>query len=103
MDHRLEMSNLLKQKTDVENIYFAPVVKNNMIYPCIRYELSNRLSSNADDAKYIQHSAYTVMYITRNPSDSIPVCAALESIRYSEFVRVYVNDGLYHYVYTITI
>lgn len=103
MDKRLKLSEELHKIPGVKNIYFAPETKNNMTYPCIRYDLSNRLSLNADDKKYIQHSAYNVTYITRNPTDAIDVCNALESFTYSEFVRDYVNDGLYHYVYTITI
>lgn len=103
MDRRLQLSNKLHEIPGVSRIYFAPETKGNMQYPCIRYDLSNRLSLNADNKKYIQHSAYNVTYITRNPTDAIPICNALESFTYSEFVRTYVNDGLYHYLYTIII
>ena len=105
MDKRLKISELLHKIEGVksENIYFAPETKNNMTYPCIRYDLADRNADYADNDKYIKRSVYNVIYITRKPSDAINVCNQIESIRGSEFVRTYVNDGLYHYVYTITI
>lgn len=103
MDKRLKLRQKLIDATGITQLYFAPETKNNMSYPCIRYELDDRLNENADDDKYIQHSAYNVTYITRKPTDAIQVCKDLETIRYSQFVRSYVNDGLYHYLYTIII
>ena len=104
MDRRLKLSDMLHEKLPwINYFYFAPETKSNMSYPCIRYDLADRLALNADDKKYIKHSAYNVTYITRKPSDAIPVCNALEDFTYSEFVRDYCNDGLYHYLYTIII
>ena len=103
MDKRLKISDILHKIDGVDNIYFAPKTKNNMTYPCIRYDLSDRNSDNADDDKYIKRSVYNIIYITRKPSDAIKIIDQLESIRFCNFVRSYVNDGLYHYVYTITI
>jgi hypothetical protein len=88
---------------DDDHIYFAPEKKNNMEYPCIRYDLSDRNADNADDDKYIKRSVYNITYITRKPSEAIKVCNQLENLRFCNFVRPYVTDGLYHYVYTITI
>lgn len=104
MDRRLKLSDMLHEKLPMVNyFYFAPETKCKMSYPCIRYDLSDRIALNADNKKYIKHSAYNVTYITNKPSDSIPVCDALEDFTYSEFVRAYVSDGLYHYLYTIII
>lgn len=103
MDKRLKLSSMIKEATGVNRVYFAPETKNNMTYPCIRYELSDRNAVRADNDRYLKYSIYTITYITRSPSDSIKICDGLESLRYSEFVRTYVNDGLYHYVYSITL
>lgn len=103
MDKRLKLHNALIEKTGLSNVYFALETKGKMEYPCIRYDHSKRLADYADDKKYIQHSSYDVTYITRQPTKAIDICNALETFTYSEHVRTYVNDGLYHYLYTITI
>lgn len=103
MDKRLKISAKLHEISGIKNVYFAPETKGNMEYPCIRYDLSDRNADFADDDRYIKRSVYNVTYITRNPSDAISVCDKIESYRYTNYVRTYVNDGLYHFLYTITI
>ena len=105
MEKRLKLSNKLHSlfDVDVNNIYFAQETTNNMVYPCIRYDLSDRESDFADDDRYINRSVYDVTYITRKPSDTERIIKKLESIRYTRYVRTYVNDGLYHLIYTITL
>lgn len=103
MDKRLKVSARLHDISGVKNVYFAPETKGNMEYPCIRYDLADRNADFADNDRYIERSVYNVTYITRKPSDAIEVCKKLESYKYTNFTRSYVNDGLYHYLYTITI
>lgn len=103
MDKRLKLDQILKQIPNIKNVYFATETKSNMKYPCIRYELSRRNYINADDTKYITFSNYTVFYITRNPSDSIPVIKYMEDLPRCVFDRSYVNDGLYHYIFSISL
>ena len=102
MDKRLTLSKKLKT-LGVHNVYFAPSVNNHMDYPCIRYEHSDRNAIYADDKRYIKTSSYTVTYITRNPDEAAAICEKLEDFKFSRYDRTYVTDGLYHYVYTITL
>ena len=97
----MKLRKMLKEATGVERLYFAPEINTGMQYPCIRYDHVDKEYSYADNLKYQRFSEYSVTYITTNPSDSIPVCEGLESIPYSTANRTYVNDGLYHFVYTI--
>lgn len=102
MDKRLILSQKLKT-LGVPNVYFAPSVNKNMEYPCIRYEHSDRIAIFADNKRYIKTSSYTVTYITRNPDDAASICEKLEDLGFSRYDRTYVADGLYHYVYTLTL
>lgn len=103
MDKRQQVSKILHTIKGVSHVYFAPEVKKGMGYPCLRYEHSDRPSAYADNKRYIKHSSYTVMYITRDPDDAGPICDQLEDLMYSRYDRAYVADGLYHYVYTLTL
>lgn len=103
MDKRLKLDGLLRSIDGVDNLYFAPATNTKMKFPCIRYELSRRQYSYADNKKFIKHSEYTVTYITRNPDAAIEVCDQIEDMPYSVYDRTYVADGLYHFVYRITL
>ena len=103
MDRHLKLSQALKEATGINNLYFAPNTNTKMSYPCIRYELANRPFVYANNKKYIGRTAYTVIYISTKPDSDSAVCEAIETLDYTLFDRSYVADGLYHYVYTITI
>ena len=103
MDRRQKLSKALKEVTGLSKIYYAPETNTNMEYPCIRYELTDRVFENANNKKYIGNTVYTVIYISRKPDTNSVICDAIESLDYTQFERCYVANGLYHYVYTITI
>ena len=103
MEKRLILDEILRKAPNTEQVYFATENQSNMTYPCIRYELSRRNYVSANDKKYLKFSNYTVFYVTRSPSDSIPVIEYLESLNYCVFDRTYVTDGLYHYVFSISL
>ena len=107
MDRRLKLDSILREAPGNNKVYFAEETKNNMQYPCIRYSLSGRNYLHADNKKYAKFSVYTATYITRKPSDSIQIIDYLENLPATKaiavFDRPYVQDGLYHYVFTITL
>lgn len=102
MDKRQKMSKMLKS-LGVPNVYFAPSTNTKIDYPCIRYDHADREAIYANNERYIKTSSYTVTYITRRPDEAAGICEKLEAFKYSRFDRTYVTDGLYHYVYTLTI
>ena len=107
MDRRQRVSEIISGLGDFGPLYFNQPTNNKMSYPCIRYEFQDRPVTNADNKRYIEHSSYTVTYITRTPSDVGKFCKAIEHIDlysvYVSFDRTYIADGLHHVVYTITI
>lgn len=107
MDRRQQISDILHNLGSFGSVYFNEPTNTKMSYPCIRYEFQDRPSTNADNKRYIEHSSYTVFFISRSPSDIAKFCEAIENIDskkvYVRFDRTYKADGLHHVVYTLTI
>lgn len=70
-----------------------------MKYPCIRYEKEDIDTEYADDTNYSMKDMYSVMLIGKDPDTDIPY--KLLTLPLSSFDRRYVNDNLYHDVFTI--
>lgn len=82
-----------------DHVYYQPPTGFALKYPCIVYKLSDKPTLFANDKPYGWTNVYEITYISRNPDDSI-----LDSIglmRGCKFDKSFVNDNLYHYVYTI--
>lgn len=82
-------------------VYFKPPTNVKMHYPCIRYELDSKDPIYANNQKYIKHNVYKVTAIDTDPESILD--AGIEDLPYSEFVTAYESQGLYHFVYKITI
>lgn len=83
----------------VPNVYFQPPESVKMVYPCIKFKLSNIVNTHADNIAYNQTTAYEITYISKRPDEEmrykiaqLPMCS---------FDRHYSADNLNHYVYTI--
>lgn len=99
MKKRLDLHMILLYILGTPNVYFQPPNNLKIQFPCIVY---NRLSSyieHADNQKYILKKSYQVMYITKDPDDSI--IDKIEAMELCRFDRMYISDNLYHYVYTL--
>lgn len=100
MRTRIEFRNELASKVDSNvTLYFQRPDNTHMDYPCIVYNIANKDDLYANDKRYKRMTRYTVTVIDENPDSSIP--EALEEFEYSSFDRMYVSDGLNHFVYTI--
>jgi len=97
---RLEFQALLQTLLGTGNVYFQPPPTFEMVYPCIAYSLSDIDAKHADNDPYILTTEYSVIYISKDPDDS--VMYALAKVRSAKFGRTYVSDGLNHTVFTIT-
>ncbi len=102
MDHRPMLQKTLEEIKGVTNVYFNPTVNTKMEYPCIKYSQSPRSAEFANDKRYIVHEAYTIIFITRDPTKAYEVLEQLEAIPFINSDTKYVADGLHHYVYSKT-
>ncbi len=81
-------------------VYFQPPPTIRMSYPAIIYNFSGFYTRPADNKKYISEARYTVTFIHKDPdtnygeemNNAFPLCS---------FDRRFVNDNLYHDVYTL--
>jgi len=96
---RLDLQALFESLIGSRNVYFQPPASVRMNYPCIRYNLAIIDNMPADNTRYLQGTAYNVIYITYNPDDAM--IKILSQLPMSKFDRWYAADNLNHYVYTI--
>jgi len=82
-----------------ENVYFQPPENLQMVYPCIRYERSMQLGQNADDRRYVNRQAYSVMIIDPDPDN--PAIDGLAAMPLSTYDRHYTMNNLHHDVFYI--
>lgn len=97
MVSRLEFQAYLE--TLVDNVYFQPPDKSQLVYPCIIYDLTDLPALHADNAVYILDKEYAVTIITRDPDSELPLNFVFQ--QKTKFDRVFKSDGLYHFIYTI--
>ena len=82
-----------------EHVYYAPPSGHKIQYPCIIYERRYTKSEFANNSPYILDTSYTLTVIDKNPdSEIVPKIEKLEKCSYD---RHFVNDNLYHDVFTI--
>ena len=96
---REELSQFLKDRTGIRNLYFQPPSTVKMSYPCIRYSLSEIQQRHADNNVYSTKKRYQLMLISKDPDNPhVDLIAALPTCRFN---RSYTADNLYHYVFEI--
>lgn len=89
----------IEDKKDERHVYFRKP-SSSINYPCILYDLSDKLSEKADNIKYIKYNRYTVTIIDEDP-DSFLSEMCDDAFKHCEMDRTYQSDGLNHFVYTI--
>lgn len=90
----------LKEVTGINNFYFNPPESTKMTYPCIVYTFNNFDVRRASGKPYIYTRSYKVILIGTKPYEDIKDKIIL-GMDYCDFINQYINDNLYHYVYTI--
>ena len=100
MGTRIQLHEKLMALFGDHHLYFQPPPTISMVYPAIVYNLSDFYERSANNRKYIAEKRYTVTFIHKDPDDTyaddmfsfFPMCS---------FDRRFVNDNLYHDVYTL--
>lgn len=96
---RLDLHQLLIDRTGVENCYYSPPTDLRMMYPCIVYELAGETNIFADDLPYVHRKRWEVAIIDGDPDSEIP--DKLKQLRFSRFDRFFTSDNLNHFVFTL--
>lgn len=99
-DKRIKLRNKFRKILGNDNTYFNPPNSTNLKYPCIIYNLKNINTRKANNNIYILDNVYTAILIGIKPYDEMKE-QILKDIPYSSLDRIYVQNELYHYAYTI--
>lgn len=97
MDNRVKLQNELE--TICDNVYFQKPSTMTMSYPAIVYNRKKMNTKYANDDRYNTKTSYDLMVIDRNPDSAI--ATQVLKLKYCEFDRQYVSDGLNHFAFTI--
>ncbi len=100
MASRLELHNELCGLLGSDHVYFQPPSSVRLVYPCIIYHLSNIQDRRADDMAYTLTNGYEVMYIDKNPDNTMKT-QMIEHFQKCRFNRFYTADNLNHYVFVL--
>lgn len=97
MGTRQELQTLLETLSD--NVYFQSPPSIKMVYPCIRYRRDSIAIQHAGNQPYKHKKRYQVTVISRDADcEIVDEVAKLPTCSYD---RQYVEDELYHDVFTI--
>jgi len=97
MGSRLQLHDVLKGI--VPYVYFQAPSNDAMHYPCIVYERDSEFVAHADGGVYRKLKRYQVTVIDRDPDSELP--DQVGDLKYCEFSRHFVADGLHHDVYNL--
>ena len=97
---RRNLSQIFRDKLNVKHVYYQQPAPNMLQYPCVIYELDRRDTDHADDRVYRDMNRFIVTLIGKDVDNDALYDKMLE-IPYCESERRFVNDGLYHDVFTI--
>lgn len=99
MGKRLQLQSELERLLGSRNVYYQPPSQSQMVYPCIKYELSDEKTGYSNNRKYLFRKKYQLTIIDKNPDSNIPNIISEMSL--CKFDRHYTADGLNHFVYNI--
>lgn len=99
VNKRLELHEKLCELLESKNVYFQPPENIKIKYPAIIYSLDGIRNDTANGNKYRTCKKYSVIFVTDDP-DTFFIDKINENTM-STFIRSYVSDGLYHYVFEL--
>jgi hypothetical protein len=96
---RMELHEILKAISGVEQAYHQPPANVQMVYPCIVYFRDAKDTKFADNGPYLGTKRYQVTVIDRNPDSEIPDQVA--QLPLCSFAQHFVTDNLHHDVFSL--
>lgn len=93
MGSRLELHTNLLQF--LPNVYFQPPSNIQMVYPCIIYIKTEKVTKFGDDMRYLSKQGYRITVIERDPDSNIAdnIEGSFQSCSISQYYTV---DNLHH-------
>lgn len=96
---RLELQNMLEDILGSDRVYYQPPATLRMKYPCIRLENQAMSLQHANNAPYVMHDRYRIIFMSTDPESPIPKkIAALPGVRAAQ---PYDADNLHHWPFEI--
>jgi len=99
MGRQLDLHEIFCEILGSRNVYFQPPTGFQMKYPCIVYDRSKIDTRYAENVPYVHFNRYSVTVIDRDPESEIPYKIA--DLPKCAHDRQFVNDNLYHDVFTL--
>lgn len=99
MAQRLELQTLLEDILGSRNVYFQPPSNVQLQFPCIMYKRDAARSIFAANIPYRYTKRYQVIYISKDPDDSVP--DKIAALPMCVFDRHYASDNLNHDVFSL--
>lgn len=100
MDRRPELHQLLKSLFNgTPHVYHQRPSNTGLTYPCIIYRLSGFPDEHADNLPYFEHREWELTVIDPDPDSKLREKVA--QLKWCRFVRLFVNDNLNHFVFTL--
>lgn len=100
MGTRIQLHEKLSALFGSYHIYFQPPPTIQMEYPAIVYSLSDAHQRQANNKNYLITKRYTLTFIHRDPDVDL-INDMLSSFELCSYDRRFVNDNLYHDVYSL--
>ena len=98
-NRRLEFSQILRDTTDIKNVYFQPQGDDKLTFPAIIYNLNKVKVDYADGIKYRNKTAYRVLVIDPDPDTVLPT--KIHELPLCKFDSYYKANNLNHYAFTV--
>lgn len=98
-NRQLELQAIFEDLLGNSHVYFQPPESTKIVYPAIVYSRSDIRNNHAGNKVYLQHTAYRVTVITKDP-DSIFV-KKVSILPMCKFNRHYTANNLNHDVFTL--
>lgn len=99
MEKRHKIDKILREICP--NVIFGTKTNTTLVYPYIRYSLSNINNNYANNNKYINKERYRVILVEQ--SFDTKLFKKISDLPYTIFETQYNTDGLYQSIFTLTI
>lgn len=100
MGSRIQLHGKLSEILETNNLYYQQPENFKLKYPCVIYNQEAGNVKKASNKLYTYRQKYSVTYISTVDRDDL-MFEMLSSFEYCALERVFVNDNLYHYIFTL--
>lgn len=100
MRNRLVLHNILASILGNKNLYYQQPENFKLNYPCVIYNQDVGKVVKADNKLYAYTKKYTITFMYPSENDSV-IQKMLTKFECCSLDTIFVNDNLYHYVFTL--